>query len=60
MITLPSLIVQRAFPPADFSRLVSLIVGVNQYTFAFGPALLGALRDWSGDYRLSFLLCVGV
>ena len=60
MITLPSLIVQREFPPGDFSRLVSLIVSVNQYTFAFGPALLGALRDWSGDYRLSFLVCVAL
>jgi cyanate permease len=58
VITLPSLIVQREFPREQFSRIVSLIVSVNQYAFAFGPAILGALRDWSGNYRASFLLCI--
>ena len=60
VITLPSLIVQREFPDEDFSRIVSLVGSVNQYTFALGPAILGALRDVSGDYRTSLLLCAGL
>jgi cyanate permease len=55
---LPSLIVQREFPREQFSRIVSLVVSINQFTFAFGPAILGLLRDWSGNYRTSFLLCI--
>ncbi len=58
VITLPSLIVQREFPREQFSRIVSLVVSINQFTFAFGPAILGVLRDWSGDYRTSFLFCI--
>jgi MFS family permease len=58
VITLPSLIVQREFPREQFSRIVSLVVSINQFTFAFGPAILGALRDWSGNYRTSFLFCM--
>jgi MFS family permease len=58
MITLPSLIVQHEFPRQYFSKVVSLVVSLNQFTFAFGPAILGGLRDWSGDYRASFLFCM--
>ena len=58
VITLPSLIVQREFPREQFSRIVSLVVSINQFTFAFGPAILGVLRDWSGNYRTSFLFCI--
>jgi MFS family permease len=58
VITLPSLIVQREFPREQFSRIVSLVVSINQFTFAFGPAILGVLRDWSGNYRTAFLFCI--
>ena len=57
-VTLSSLIVQAEFPRHAFSRIVSLVVSLNQFTFAFGPAILGGLRDWSGDYRASFLFCI--
>src|SRR5437899_3668722 len=60
MNTLPALIVQREFPPAHFSRVVSLVVSVNHLAFALGPVVLGALHNWSGDYRASFLLCIAV
>lgn len=58
VITLPSLIVQREFPREHFSRIVSMVVSINQFTFAFGPAILGVLRDWSGNYRTAFLFCI--
>ena len=41
MTTFPSLIVQVEYPKEHFRRVVSLIVAINQFTFAFGPALLG-------------------
>ena len=59
-VTLPSMIVQAEFPPEAFGRVISLLLSINQFTFAFGPAILGALRDWWGDYGAAFALCLGL
>ena len=58
MITFPGLIVQREFPARHFPRLVSLALAINQYTFAFGPGLLGWLRELSGGYGAALGACV--
>jgi predicted MFS family arabinose efflux permease len=60
LITLPSLIVQREFDPRSFGVLVSLITAINQITYAFGPGVVGLLRDMSGSYSLPFYGCVGL
>jgi MFS family permease len=60
LITLPSLIVQREFDPRSFGVLVSLITAINQITYAFGPGVIGLLRDMSGSYSLPFYGCIGV
>jgi predicted MFS family arabinose efflux permease len=60
LITLPSLIVQREFAPASFGVLISLITAINQVTLAFGPGVIGLLRDASGSYALPFYGCIGV
>jgi MFS family permease len=60
LITLPSLIVQRDFDPRAFGVLVSLVTAINQVTYAFGPGVIGLLRDWSGDYALPFYACIGL
>ena len=60
LITLPSLIVQREFDPRAFGVLVSLITAINQITYAFGPGVVGLLRDISGSYALPFYCCIGV
>jgi cyanate permease len=60
LITLPSLIVQREFDPRSFGVLVSLITAINQITYAFGPGVIGLLRDASGSYSLPFYGCVGL
>jgi predicted MFS family arabinose efflux permease len=60
MISLPGLIVQQEFSRQDFARVVSLVVAVNQLTFAFGPALLGALRQAGGSYTLPLVACLGM
>src|SRR3954452_11730977 len=58
LITLPALIVQREFDPRAFGVLVSLITAINQVTYAFGPGVIGVLRDSSGSYSLPFYVCV--
>src|SRR5260221_12344545 len=60
LITLPSLIVQREFDPRSFGVLVSLITAINQITYAFGPGVVGLLRDASGSYSLPFYGCIGL
>jgi MFS family permease len=60
LITLPALIVQREFDPRAFGVLVSLITAINQITYAFGPGVVGFLRDFSGSYSLPFYGCIGL
>lgn len=60
LITLPSLIVQQEFDSASFGVLISLNTAINQVTYAFGPGIVGALRDWSGGYSLPFYLCIAL
>jgi predicted MFS family arabinose efflux permease len=60
LITLPSLIVQREFDSRAFGVLISLITAINQITYAFGPGVIGLLRDASGSYTLPFYVCIGL
>jgi predicted MFS family arabinose efflux permease len=60
LITLPALIVQREFDPRSFGVLVSLITAINQVTYAFGPGIIGLLRDASGSYTLPFYGCIAL
>jgi MFS family permease len=60
LITLPALIVQREFDPRSFGVLISLITAINQITYAFGPGVIGLLRDASGSYTLPFYGCIGL
>ncbi len=60
LITLPALIVQREFDPRSFGVLVSLVTAINQITYAFGPGVVGLLRDLSGSYTLPFYGCVAI
>jgi MFS family permease len=60
LITLPALIVQREFDPRSFGVLVSLITAINQITYAFGPGVVGLLRDFSDSYALPFYGCIAV
>lgn len=40
--------------------MISLVVGINQFTFAFGPALLGYLQGGQGNYSFALLACLVV
>ena len=43
--SLPPLIAQRDFPPAETARAVALVTACSQAAYAFAPAAFGALRD---------------
>jgi MFS family permease len=60
LITLPSLILHREFEPRSFGALVSLQTAIAQVTYAFGPGVIGVLRDLSGSYTLPFSGCVAL
>jgi predicted MFS family arabinose efflux permease len=60
LITLPSLIVQREFEARSFGVLISLLTAITQVTYAFGPGVIGALRDLSGSYTLPFYACIAL
>jgi hypothetical protein len=42
--------VQAEFPKAAFGQVVSTIIAINQFTYSFGPGLLGWLRDGFGTF----------
>jgi MFS family permease len=56
--SLPGLIIQQEFPKQHFARIVSLVVAINQFSFAFGPTLLAQLQHASGGYKPALLVCV--
>lgn len=58
LTSLPGLILAVEWPPERFGSLVSLVVGINQFTFAFGPSLVGVMRDWTGAYGAAFGACI--
>jgi MFS family permease len=56
--SLPGLLVQQNFPKQHFARIVSLVVAINQFSFAFGPSLLGQLEHAEGNYSAGLLACL--
>jgi len=58
VITFPSLIIQREFEAAAFGMLIGLATGIGQFTYAFGPGLLGLVRDATGSYGAALGLCI--
>ena len=55
-ITLPSLIIQREFAAPSFGLIVGLSTAIGQISYAFAPALLGAVHDLTGGYPAVLLL----
>jgi MFS family permease len=58
MTSLSALIVHHEFPKECFGTVISCIVAFNQLTFAFGPGVVGVIRDVTGSYTASLLLCI--
>ena len=60
MITLPALLIQRECPPAAFGMLSALTLAIIQTGNAFGPSLLGWLRDATGSYTAPIMTCMAL
>lgn len=60
LLTLPALIIQREFAAASFGMLVGLAWAINQFTYSFGPGLLGVVRDATGSYVAPLGICIGL
>jgi MFS family permease len=58
LVSLPALIIQREFEATSFGMLVGLSTAIGQFTYAFGPGLLGAVRDATDGYTAAFALCM--
>jgi MFS family permease len=58
--SLPGLIVQQEFPKQHFARIISIVVAINQFTFAFGPTLLARLQHAEGTYTAALLVCLAM
>jgi MFS family permease len=58
LTTLPGLVLAVEWPRERFASLVGLVVGINQFTFAFGPSLVGVVRDWAGAYGPALGACM--
>jgi predicted MFS family arabinose efflux permease len=50
LLSLPPLIAQRDWPPAEVARVVAMVTAVNQAFYAFGPALFGAAMEAFGAW----------
>ena len=55
LTSLPPLIAQHEFRPADVGTVVALVTAINQAVFAFAPVIFGGLRDATGAYPEAFL-----
>jgi MFS family permease len=60
LTTLPGLVLAVEWPRERFGSLVGLVVGINQFTFAFGPSLVGVVRDAAGGYPMALAVCMGL
>jgi len=60
IITLPSLIMQREFPPASFSLVLGLSTAIGTFAGALGPGLIGLIRAAAGDYGAALLVCMAL
>jgi MFS family permease len=58
VVSLPGLIVQQEFSQRDFARVISMVIAINQFTFAFGPGLLAWLQHAQGNYARALLACL--
>ena len=58
LITLPPLIIDREFSAASLAIVMGLSNAISGTVGALGPALIGVVRGWSGDYGVAFAVCI--
>jgi MFS family permease len=58
--SLPGLIVQREFPRQHFARIITVVVAINQFSFAFGPTMVAHLYQAARTYTVALLVCLAM
>jgi cyanate permease len=58
LITLPPLIIHREFEVQNFTMVMGLFTSISGTVGAFGPGLIGLIRDWRGDYGAALMLAI--
>ncbi len=58
LITLPPLIIHREFEVQNFTVVMGLFTSISGTVGAFGPGLIGIIRDWRGDYGAALMLAI--
>jgi MFS family permease len=58
LITLPPLIIHREFEPADFGTALGLSTAICGIVSAFGPGIVGFVREATGGYTAALMLCL--
>lgn len=56
LVSLMPLAAHAEFEAVDVSRVVALIIAINQATFSFAPGALGAIHDATGGYGWPLVL----
>jgi MFS family permease len=52
LLSLPPLIAQAEWPPAQVGAVIAALTAVNQAFYAFAPGLFGLMRDLAGDWTV--------
>jgi predicted MFS family arabinose efflux permease len=52
LLSLPMLIAQAEWPPAQVGAVVASLTAINQAFYAFAPGLFGLMRDLGGDWTV--------
>jgi cyanate permease len=60
LLTFPALLIQREFEAESFGMLVGLSWAISQFTYSFGPGVMGIFRDATGSYVAPLLLCAAL
>jgi MFS family permease len=60
LISLPPLIAEREFEPADLGRVVALVIAINQAAFSFAPGVFGLLHDVADSYAAPLALAIAL
>jgi MFS family permease len=60
MMTLAALLIQREFLPDAFGALSGLTLAIIQTGNAFGPTIVGVLKDATGGYTTPIIVCMAL
>ena len=58
VVSLPSVIIGQEFAAGSFALVIGLSTAIGQVAWSFAPALVGAVRDITGNYGAALAVCM--